>query len=420
MPPDPASSLTATVAPMSPAPRPSRMRPLLSSVVLRSQSDARLTRLAAEGHQAAFAVIFERYERELRAHAARIVRPARVDDALQHTMLSAWSSLLAGNTIDDLRPWLHQIVHNACLNTTRRRGYDDAELPSTAAATALTEDIVQGRLTAGEALTAIAALPPAQRQALTLTAIDGRSARDAAADMGVSENALRQLVYRARSSMREAVSAVTPLPLLLSAAGHAGAGSLGAGAGTVGGAGLVSSAAAAGGGSVAVKTAAIVAIAAGAVGATTLHRDQPPHHAQAARLPVATATTSPPPPEVVPSRTPRAPAVGRRRPVVTVAATSPRRLPATGHEAHRRPSERTDAGPTRQDDDTRPVALRRPSLPAGTGTDAHEPQTTDDAHSAASDATAIAPDDVSSGAPPPSGDHQTDTTSGSEDAADLP
>lgn len=280
---------------MSPAPSPKRVLPLLSGVVLRSQSDGRLAALAAEGSTAAFTVIFERYERELRAHATRVVRPSRVDDVLQQTMLSAWSSLLAGTQTEHLRSWLHRIVHNTALNTTVKRGYDDGELPQTLAAAALTEDLVQGRVSAGEALTAIAALPAAQRQALTLTAINGHSARDAAAEMGVSENGLRQLVYRARTTMRSAVSAITPLPLLLSAATHATAApttltSAGTGAGTVAGSSIVAGLTGGGSTAVAVKAAAVLAIAAGGITTTTaLHHHQ--HHPRSAT--VAPPATSP-------------------------------------------------------------------------------------------------------------------------------
>ncbi|MGI8803239.1 MAG: RNA polymerase sigma factor [Solirubrobacteraceae bacterium] len=138
----------------------------------------------------------------MRAHAARIVRPPRVDDVVAHSMLSAWSALLSGPPVDDLRAWLHRIVHNAALSAVVRRGYADGELETAVASPTLTEDLVEGRLAAGAALAAIAALPAALRQALTLTALEGRSARDAAAEMQLSETAMRQLVYRARSRVR--------------------------------------------------------------------------------------------------------------------------------------------------------------------------------------------------------------------------
>lgn len=260
-----------------------RLRPLLSGVVLRSQSDARLSALATQGHEAAFTTIFERYERELRAHAARVVRSARVDDVVAHTMLSAWSALLTGPPVEDLRPWLHRIVHNAALNTVTRRGYSDAELETAVLSPTLTEDLVEGRLAAGAALAAIAALPHAQRHALTLTAIEGRSAREAAAEMDLSESATRQLVYRARSRVRSAVSAITPLPVLLSAAGGGGGGAAVAGGGALGGfAGIAGT----------VKAAGLVVIATGTIGAAAeLHAAR--HHPHAAHVGRAVQVATP-------------------------------------------------------------------------------------------------------------------------------
>ena len=74
----------------------SGMRPLLSRVVLRSQSDERLVTLAREGHDQAFVALAERYRRELLAHARSIVAGDRGEDAVQQAMLSAWSALRGG------------------------------------------------------------------------------------------------------------------------------------------------------------------------------------------------------------------------------------------------------------------------------------------------------------------------------------
>ncbi len=251
-----------------------RLRPLLSGVVLRSQTDARLAALAREGNQPAFTAIVERYQGELRAHAARIVRPDRADDLVQQAVLSAWTALLAGADVSDLRPWLHRIVHNAALSTLTRRGYNDGEIPDTSIAPHLTDDLAEGRLSAAAALAALAALPEAQRRALTLTAIDGRSGRDAALEMGISESAMRQLVYRARSGVRSAVTAIIPLPLitwLTSTGGAATAASGAIGLGATGGATAA-----------ATKVVAVLAVAGAALGAgqalTTRHSANRPHH----------------------------------------------------------------------------------------------------------------------------------------------
>ncbi|MGI8428032.1 MAG: sigma-70 family RNA polymerase sigma factor [Solirubrobacteraceae bacterium] len=280
-----------------------RVRPALSGLVLRSQTDARLVALAATGSQPAFSTIYERYQRELSSHARRIVRADRADDVVQHSMLVAWTALLDGAKISDLRGWLHRIVHNAALDAVKRRGYDDSEIPDSAISPARTDELAERRLDAASALAAIAALPKSQRRALTLTAIEGRSGEDAAAEMGISDGAMRQLVYRARSAVRGAMAALIPLPLLsrLIAAGApptATAVALGTAAG---------GATTAAGGATAAKILAVVAMTATGVGAT--HALQGHDHPGRTRT-SATATLTAP----AERSTPAAPLSARARP----------------------------------------------------------------------------------------------------------
>jgi len=253
--------------------RSGRIRPLLSGLVRRSQTDERLALLASTGNQQAFSAIYERYKRELGSHARRIVRADRADDVVQHAMLAAWTALLGGAEIVDLRAWLHRVVHNTALDTVSRRGYGDSEIPVSTIAPARTDELAEGRLSAAAALAAIAALPGSQRRALTLTAVEGCTGHDAAIEMGISESAMRQLVYRARSGVRSALTAVTPLPLITRLVVAAGAppdtGAVGLGAAGSGAAMIA-------------KVVAVIGVAAATgVGATTaLHGRHHPRHTQ--------------------------------------------------------------------------------------------------------------------------------------------
>ncbi len=74
-------------------------------------------------------------------------------------MLAAWTALLGGTEISDLRGWLHRVVHNVALDTVTRRGYDDSVIPDSLIAPARTDELAEGRLSAASALAAIAALP---------------------------------------------------------------------------------------------------------------------------------------------------------------------------------------------------------------------------------------------------------------------
>src|SRR3954471_4316673 len=200
--------------------------PSPSSVLLRSQSDDRLVVLARAGHERAFEAMVERYRGPLLRAARRYLPEARAEDALQQAYISAWSALQRGDDVRDLRAWLYRIVHNTALNQLRVSGYDYAELEESLSLGGGfgSQDELERRAVVRQTLTGLAALPERQREALLRIAIEGRSQEEVARELGVSEGAVRQLVHRARLTLRAAATAVTPLPLAAWAAGAAASG----------------------------------------------------------------------------------------------------------------------------------------------------------------------------------------------------
>src|SRR3954470_16862428 len=193
-----------------------------SSVLLRTQSDERLVVLARVGHERAFEAIVERYRGPLLRAARRYLPEARAEDALQQAFLSAWSALQRGDEVRDLRAWLYRIVHNTALNQLRVSGYDYAELEESLTPAVAPQEEMERRAVVRQTLTGLAALPDRQREALLRVAIEGRSQEEVARELGVTEGAVRQLVHRARLTLRAAATAITPLPLATWAAGAGG------------------------------------------------------------------------------------------------------------------------------------------------------------------------------------------------------
>ena len=281
------------------------------AVLLRTQSDERLVALARAGHERAFEVIVQRYRGLLLRSARRYLSDGRAEDAVQQAFLAAWSALQRGDEVRDLRPWLYRIVHNTALNALRAAGYDYAELPE---GLAMSVDEVERREDARDALSGLAALPERQREALLRVAVEGRPQGEVARELGVSEGAVRQLVHRARLTLRAAATAVVPLPLASWAAGATGASAPTADrvAELVAGAGASALAAKAG-------TVAVIATTAVAT-PVIVHNDKEPRTSVAAatatpqrstptpRPPAPTATPSPP--AATPTRSARD--VGRR------------------------------------------------------------------------------------------------------------
>jgi len=188
--------------------------PSPSLTLLRTQSDARLVELSRAGHERAFEAIVERYRRPLLRAARRVLPEARAEDALQQALLSAWTALERGDEVRELRPWLFRIVHRCALNLLRVSGYDYDELEDSLRITDGTDDELERRAVVRQTLTSLGALPDRQREALLRTAVSGDTQEEVARDLGVFDNALRQLVHRARVSLRAAATAVTPLPLV--------------------------------------------------------------------------------------------------------------------------------------------------------------------------------------------------------------
>src|SRR5205085_11567578 len=144
------------------------------------------------------------------------------------------------------------------------------------------EDLVQQRALAMSAMSEISRLPERQRDALVGSALGGLGRAELAASMGLSEGAVRQLIHRARATVRTAVSAVTPWPL---------ANWLAAPGGPAGTSEVVAAAGALSGGGIAVKLGALLvtgAVATGVAVVPRVHHDHPRARLSPAAAPART------------------------------------------------------------------------------------------------------------------------------------
>ena len=156
----------------------------------------------------------DRYRRPLLRYLHRLVPGDRAEDVLQAAFVSAWTALREGVAVRDLRPWLYRICHNGAVNALARRSNDDVELhEALRCSSSPVEDLVS-RDALRRTLASVAELPERQRAALLAVAVEGRPHGEVARELGMTDGALRQLVHRARSAVRSAVTAVTPAPLM--------------------------------------------------------------------------------------------------------------------------------------------------------------------------------------------------------------
>jgi RNA polymerase sigma-70 factor (ECF subfamily) len=185
---------------------------------------------AAEGDEAAFRELADRYRRELQFHCYRILGSVQdAEDALQETMVSAWRGLAQFEQRSSLRAWLYRIATNRCLDALRDAGRRPPPAPEPpfappaptrmAEATwlepypdTLLEGIIdtapgpEARYETRETIeiafiAALQALPPRQRAALLLRDVLGFHAAEVADMLGSSEDSVKGALKRARSKV---------------------------------------------------------------------------------------------------------------------------------------------------------------------------------------------------------------------------
>ncbi len=296
---------------------------MLSAAVLLTQPDERLASLAADGSEAAFEAIVQRYRRPMLGYCRRmLLSDARAEDVVQQTFINAWGSLRDGTEVRNVKAWLYRITHNQAVSALRTPGYDFDELGESLRGTDAPDSDLERRTLMRETLAAVAALPELQREAILRTAIDGASYEEAGFALGVSGQAIRGLVYRARCSLRAGLAAIAPSPLVVWAASQTRRGSgvnaiaeLLAGGGTAGGAAIV------------LKSAAVIATSAAVVGGTLGGAIAPQRHH---RRRAAHASTAPATPRVGAVRSVAATTSGPRGSTGAQSPAIPTRLTVVG------------------------------------------------------------------------------------------
>lgn len=189
------------------------------SLMLSTDSDAALVAGLQAGDAGAFETL-------VRRHAGPLLRLARrflgneedARDALQDAMLAVHRSIgsFAGNAM--LSTWLHRVMVNSCLMKLRskRRRPEECELEALLPAftedghqaepsvpwTETAESILEREQTRALVRECIAQLPDAYRIVLHLRDIEEMSTEETARILGISRNAAKIRLHRARQALR--------------------------------------------------------------------------------------------------------------------------------------------------------------------------------------------------------------------------
>jgi RNA polymerase sigma-70 factor, ECF subfamily len=167
------------------------------------------------GDASAFRELYSQTAPALRRYLLRLAgQPATADDLLQQTFLKVHRARSAFVLGADPLPWMYSIAHRTFLDEARRRkrakvnvgatdvlpdvavhlsGHTDEQLPDSGPPAEETE----------AAIAALQQLPEAQRQAVVLTKLSGKSVAEAAEIAGTSVGAMKVRAHRGYELLRK-------------------------------------------------------------------------------------------------------------------------------------------------------------------------------------------------------------------------
>lgn len=126
--------------------------------------------------------------------------PAESEDIVQETLLAMHLKRDTWDGTRPIEPWLRAIARHKLTDHLRRRGYrDHLDIDEWSDSLELS---VQGEVADGiDTKRLLESLPDRQRTIVSEISIEGRSAADVAASLGMSEGAVRVALHRALKSL---------------------------------------------------------------------------------------------------------------------------------------------------------------------------------------------------------------------------
>jgi RNA polymerase sigma-70 factor (ECF subfamily) len=133
---------------------------------------------------------------------------AEAEDVVQESFVRVLQHKASLPDVRDARVWLVRIAWNLALDRKRRARplqMDDAFALRLAGAEASADDALAAAGELRAVLEEMDRLPKGERHALLLSAVEEMSTQEIAAVLGKSESAVRALLFRARTRLRERV-----------------------------------------------------------------------------------------------------------------------------------------------------------------------------------------------------------------------
>ncbi|MDR3494987.1 MAG: sigma-70 family RNA polymerase sigma factor [Ancalomicrobiaceae bacterium] len=125
----------------------------------------------------------------------------RADDLVQETLMKAWASSDNFSEGTSLRAWMFTIMRNTFYSQHRKQRREVQDVDGEAAARMVSAPEQHGHLDLADFRTALARLPPDQREALILVGASGFSCEEAAAICNCAVGTVKSRVNRARQRL---------------------------------------------------------------------------------------------------------------------------------------------------------------------------------------------------------------------------
>ncbi len=159
---------------------------------------------------------YTEHRSELLAHANRVLKDsAKAEEITQDSLIKFMLAAPELESGEHALSYLHRTIENLCIDYFRVEGrrpnlvvIDDAQAEVEATWQVLGDhsELISQAEDAAIIRQALALLSPAERAALVMWEMEGRSTEEIAAELGIKESAVRHTVSRARASLRRVLS----------------------------------------------------------------------------------------------------------------------------------------------------------------------------------------------------------------------
>ena len=159
---------------------------------------------------------YTNHRSEFLSHANRVLKDsAKAEEITQDALIKFMLAAPELESTDHALAYIHRTIENLCIDLFRMEGrrpnlvvIDDAqaEVEATYQVSGDHEAVISAAADAVIIRQALSLLSPAERAALVMWEVEGRSTSEIAAELGIKESAVRHTVSRARASMRKILS----------------------------------------------------------------------------------------------------------------------------------------------------------------------------------------------------------------------